>query len=224
MGLALFNKGDLKTALLHFKKALHLNPQLTAARNNIGLVYIKQENYDAAINELREAIALRSNSAETHYNLAVAYNKTGRFEEALSQYTKTLTLQPDFFLADYGLAQIYYDIKKDNKNALIHFKRYLSAHPGDPEIKNIIAQIDKTMFPENNASNNASITPSHEALTDRSPVAPTTEDDEYIEREFDTNNDRIIDLWHFYNDAGTLIKKKIDTNFDGEPDKEEVLK
>jgi tetratricopeptide (TPR) repeat protein len=236
IGLALMQSGNDAAALNSFREALKLNPQLTAARNNIALVHLKNGKLDDAVAELEETIKIFPAHPETHYNLAVAFNKKGKIEHAVNEYKKTLDLKPDFALASYGLGKIYYEIEKNKDKALKYFRDYLVTFPNDRDVRDIVGRIKSSMAAPNTAQPPAAA--AHHAASARTPVPavpaqPRPQPREHVVventdpdltlREFDTDNDGQIDLWLFYNQSNKPVKKKIDTDKDGLPDKEEHL-
>jgi tetratricopeptide (TPR) repeat protein len=62
------------------KHALLLDPGLTDAHFQLGVLYGRQEDYRDAAPELERAIRLSPNFKEAHYRLATAYRKTGRMD------------------------------------------------------------------------------------------------------------------------------------------------
>jgi tetratricopeptide (TPR) repeat protein len=59
-------------------KNLNGDPKIQAqARNQLGILFLKGKNYEAAIREFNHAISLNSNSPNAHYNLALLLTETG---------------------------------------------------------------------------------------------------------------------------------------------------
>jgi Flp pilus assembly protein TadD len=85
--------GKIEHAVDSYIKAIELYPASTVPYNNLGVLYIRQGNYDAAIITLRRALRNR----ETDYlykNLAEAYAKKGKpaqAEEVRGQLSEFLT-------------------------------------------------------------------------------------------------------------------------------------
>lgn len=78
------NPEALQSAFLNYKKALELDPKISAAHDELGLIYMYQEKYAEAIDHLEIALELQPDLDHALYNLGVAYLKTGDKAKALS--------------------------------------------------------------------------------------------------------------------------------------------
>ncbi|MCB1022262.1 MAG: tetratricopeptide repeat protein [Acidobacteria bacterium] len=64
---------------------------MSQANESLGLIDIKRENYDSAIEHLTKALELASQqTGETFYHLANAYNKSGKKDLALDAVNKSI--------------------------------------------------------------------------------------------------------------------------------------
>ncbi len=70
------------------KRAVALDPKLTKAFFELGVLLSEQERFDDAILELRRAISLEPNLAQAHYRLARAYQRTGQAALAAEELKK----------------------------------------------------------------------------------------------------------------------------------------
>ncbi|MFT3868518.1 MAG: tetratricopeptide repeat protein [Nibricoccus sp.] len=70
-------------------------PENPRALNNLGLLYVKQKQYDEGIRTLRKVLTLDPGTTETNYNLGYALTRLGRDEEALKYYQAALTAKAD---------------------------------------------------------------------------------------------------------------------------------
>lgn len=59
-----------------------------------GIIYVRQENYEKAIEMLKKAIEVDPTSWEAHYQLAVAYSEIQRYSEAYPHFQKAEELAP----------------------------------------------------------------------------------------------------------------------------------
>src|SRR5437762_11788964 len=69
---ALFAKGDLEGAKLHYLPALRTDPKLTDAYNNLGKLYLTQGQISQAVVQFSEALRLNPNYKEAEENLHTA--------------------------------------------------------------------------------------------------------------------------------------------------------
>ncbi|MDH4028032.1 MAG: tetratricopeptide repeat protein [Nitrospirota bacterium] len=83
LGYAYYKKKDYLNAEKSLKEGLLRNPAFPLAMYYLGLVYIGQEKYDAAIAELHKAIAFIPDYYEAHWELASIYLILGKNSKAL---------------------------------------------------------------------------------------------------------------------------------------------
>jgi tetratricopeptide (TPR) repeat protein len=62
------------------KRALILDPGLPDAHFQLGVLYERQQDYQAEAQELEKELSLSPNSKEAHYRLAIAYRQIGRMD------------------------------------------------------------------------------------------------------------------------------------------------
>jgi tetratricopeptide (TPR) repeat protein len=69
---------------------------------NRGTDYLKQGNYDLAIEELSQAIAIAPGLAEAYNNRGIAYEMKRDYDQAIRDFTKAIEIRP-------GIAAAYYN-------------------------------------------------------------------------------------------------------------------
>lgn len=106
-GLEAHKHGQLFQALDAYTKALQLNPQLTNAYFNRGLIYVEKPDYDAAIRDFTKAIELNDKDADFYNERGICYNEKKESDKAIEDFTKAISLNSNN--ADYynGLANAY---------------------------------------------------------------------------------------------------------------------
>ncbi|MDH4207117.1 MAG: tetratricopeptide repeat protein, partial [Desulfobacteraceae bacterium] len=72
LGNALEQQGNLDKAILHYSKALKINPNYAEAHNNLGYILACQKHYKEAIDHYTEAIRIKPSYTEAHNNLGTA--------------------------------------------------------------------------------------------------------------------------------------------------------
>jgi tetratricopeptide (TPR) repeat protein len=81
---------------------------LTIEKNiAMGIIYQRQENFDAAASLFLEAISMEPDNAMAYINLGNVYYLQGRYEKALEGYRKAEQLLPTDAVGQYNLAQAY---------------------------------------------------------------------------------------------------------------------
>ncbi len=89
-GYVLYRKGDYRSAETVIKEALIRNKKFPMASYVLGLVYIKLNNDDDAIEEFKKAIGLAPGYAEAHMELAKTYLRSGNRAKALKHFEAVL--------------------------------------------------------------------------------------------------------------------------------------
>lgn len=98
-------KNDVENALLHFKNALEINQQNSAAHFRLGMIYSKTGKPQEAIRELEKAVTLRPKVGFYRFYLSQGYYALDDKEKAAEEMEKAIMLDP-------GL-EIFFD--KENK-------------------------------------------------------------------------------------------------------------
>jgi tetratricopeptide (TPR) repeat protein len=105
--MAAESKGQWEQAKQYYRQALALNSTLVEARNNLGNLYIKQQQMTAAIGEFRAALALDPNYAVARNNLGIAYFLIGEEALALQEFLAAIRLDSVYVSPYYNLASLY---------------------------------------------------------------------------------------------------------------------
>jgi tetratricopeptide (TPR) repeat protein len=107
LGMAYDQQGKLNKAVLHYNKALKINPNYAQAHHNLGTVLIRQDNMKAAIYHFNRALQLNPNYSKAHYNLAKVYMKLNKIESAIHYFQEALNIDSDMEIALFNLSWIY---------------------------------------------------------------------------------------------------------------------
>ena len=99
--------GQWVQAERYYRQALTQNPALAEAHNNLGTLYIRQQQMNAAIDEFRAAIALNPNYAMVRNNLGGAYILLGQEELATREFIAALRIDGTYVSPYYNLASLY---------------------------------------------------------------------------------------------------------------------
>ena len=100
-------KGQWEEAKRYYRQALARNPTLVEAHNNLGNLYIRQQQMTAAIDEFQAAIALNSNYAMVRNNLGSAYVLIGEEVLAIQEFIAALHIDGTYVSPYYNLASLY---------------------------------------------------------------------------------------------------------------------
>jgi tetratricopeptide (TPR) repeat protein len=90
-----YQKGNAPEAVVHFNKALELQPLSVDAHSNLAAALMTLGRLDEAISHLRRAIELQPTAANAHNNLGNALLRKGNASEAVVEFRKAIELGPD---------------------------------------------------------------------------------------------------------------------------------
>ena len=128
LGLALARRGKVNKAIVHYRKALEIDPDFVAAHNNLGLALAGRGQVEEAIVHYRKALMIRPDNADAYNNLGAAMAECGRVNKAIAYYRKALEIRPDnaevhnnFGIALAGRGQV--------AEAIAHFQSALKIKP-----------------------------------------------------------------------------------------------
>jgi tetratricopeptide (TPR) repeat protein len=152
LGEALQRSKQLEEARTAYQQALRFQPDLPAARQQLGILEKERDNLDVAIEYLeRTASAEKSAvisatarvaSAETHYHLGDAYHRKRQLKAAMTAYHTAIRLKPDTALAYLRLAEIYEEM--GNRGAAHTFyRRFIALAKPRPELHPQMREAEK---------------------------------------------------------------------------------
>ena len=87
---------DLGRSLAELKD----NPDSYEAYNNIGLVYLENNDFDNAIASFNKAIELNNRYSKAYFNLALTFSRLKDYDKAISGYEMYLKLEPKAYNYD----------------------------------------------------------------------------------------------------------------------------
>jgi tetratricopeptide (TPR) repeat protein len=124
-------RGALDEAVVHYRRALELEPNYQFGRYNLGATLVQKGDATAAIPLLEAALKTDPNNPKAYYSLGTALAQTGRPDEAIASYNRALQLQPEFLDAHTNLANLLLE-RGDNAGAMIHYQKALELDPKSP--------------------------------------------------------------------------------------------
>jgi Flp pilus assembly protein TadD len=90
VGLAALQVGHDQKAKEELEKATQLATDEPAAWNNLGVLQLRQKDFEAAAKSLEKARSLAPDNAKIYSNLAVLETQRGNFEKAIEHLNKTI--------------------------------------------------------------------------------------------------------------------------------------
>ncbi len=122
-----FEMGDLAAAEKNVQKALTLDPDDAASLYLLGVLRLRQEKFDEALDALSRSAKLNPQNAVTQNSLGIALSQKGMRREAETAFRKALQLEPGYAEAHYNLAVEYALQNPPSKElARWHYQKALS--------------------------------------------------------------------------------------------------
>ncbi len=109
-----------------YRRALELDPGLTAAATNLGALLAEAGDLDGARDAFDQALESDPDQPEASSNLAELALREGEAEVAIEGFRHVLRVEPDFLDAHYGLARALLEVG-GRSQALAHLNRFVAA-------------------------------------------------------------------------------------------------
>ena len=94
-GASLYYEGRLEEAILEYRKAQEMNPELTSPKLNLAVIYKDLGLYPQAIEEYKKALESSTDDGYVLKNLGLAYYLNGQLKEAIEVYKKAAKIEPE---------------------------------------------------------------------------------------------------------------------------------
>ena len=138
--LAESNPGQAEKLLL---RAVQLNPENMEGLFQLGLLYVKQQNYGKALPAFNKAAKLNPQHPNTYYNLGYIYAKRRDYAKAEQMFKRTVALSPPFLdEALFNLAIVQRKIGKRNE-FIKNLELALKANPDNKPAKRYLERIKR---------------------------------------------------------------------------------
>ena len=107
LGAALYLKGSVNEATIHFIEALRIMPHYNEAHRNLRVSLGANDSIDRAVEKLEKLIRIYPENSGLYYNSGVMYIQKGELDKAIEQYKKALSYHKKFPQAQFDLAFVY---------------------------------------------------------------------------------------------------------------------
>ncbi|HEY0672031.1 MAG TPA: tetratricopeptide repeat protein [Longimicrobiales bacterium] len=105
LGVVYYNKGLYQEAIVHFEKALELDPRMHVAERNLQIAYFHTGFYETMVAELQERLRHNPHDSEAHDRLARAHFYGGDVPSAIAEWRKAIEARPGSFDLHMRLAR-----------------------------------------------------------------------------------------------------------------------
>ena len=126
-------------AIACYQEALKRKPDLTAAMENLALIYHRQERSDDVIQVLTQLVKLEPMNFNANYLLGLHYYRKKMYAEMVAAYNRAVAVKPDLADAHYNLGMAYY-YQTRYEMAVEELKKAVTLNPQDAEAYNLLGQ------------------------------------------------------------------------------------
>jgi Flp pilus assembly protein TadD len=120
---------SLSQAEREFKQTVLLEDRHSFAHCNLGVIYLRRQEYRLAELELLRSLEFNPGMPQAHYNLAMLHRIRGDRARAEQEYLAALKSMPDFPQALGGLGELYLETGR-KREAEVIFRRLNLQYPG----------------------------------------------------------------------------------------------
>jgi tetratricopeptide (TPR) repeat protein len=136
----LLTKGQHDKALAEFRKLVEIEPDDTAALNNLGSALSETGQFDQAVAQFRKVLSIDPDNYKAYSNLGVALGRIGKFEEAAAQFEQALSISPDDARTHSAFGAVLFNSGRADA-AMPHLEKALDLNPGDTDARNNLGGI-----------------------------------------------------------------------------------
>ena len=111
------------------------SPSSPNTHNNLGDVYGRRGDKQAALREFQRAIELKPNYGDAYHNLANTYMELGQPGKALENYQSALKFNPNLWQSYQNIAAIYLS-QKNYEQAIENLQKAISVNPKNLNLRN----------------------------------------------------------------------------------------
>lgn len=129
-----------------WQQRVQSNPGDAEAHANLGAVYQKEGNYDAAMAEYKKAEAINPTNETTRLNMGTLYQILKNYDGAIAAYNSIIALYPNHVNAHIYKAQCLKELGQ-NEEAIKEYKMAMSYDPGNNEAKTQLFELLKNTMP-----------------------------------------------------------------------------
>jgi len=138
LGIALFERGRLDEAIVHYRTTLETQPDFWDADYNLGTALLGKGQVDEAIFYCNKAAMMQPNDPDAQVALANALLQKRQVDDAIVHYQKAVAIRPDYFLARYGLGHALLEEGKFDA-AIEHSRAALLIQPNNADCQTVLA-------------------------------------------------------------------------------------
>jgi Flp pilus assembly protein TadD len=126
---------EFEEAILHFRKALEINPNDPEARNALGLALTEVKRFEDALVHFQASLKINPAQAQVQINLGLALQNLRMFEQATAHFQQAIKIDPDNASAHFNLGNVLGDQNRFDE-AIQQFQTALRIDPQNARVHN----------------------------------------------------------------------------------------
>ena len=142
LGHGLLLQGKTDQAIIHFNKAMEINPRFEMAYFNMGLALSKQGKLKEAIHYYSNAIQIKSNFAPVYNALGKTFFRLDQVDKAVENYLLAIQFDSNYAEAYNNLAKALFSLGKHDEAVT----NYLHAIDADPQFEEAYNNLGLSMY------------------------------------------------------------------------------
>jgi serine/threonine protein kinase len=132
-----------KQAKVYLSKAIKIEPSNPHNYFQLGLLYIRLNDYSSAIQEYNKALKLDFKSPTIYFNMGYAYAKLKKYSEAEAMFIKSINLNPPYKNEALFNLAVVQNLHGNNNEAVKNLKKILRANANNKKAKLLLSKINK---------------------------------------------------------------------------------
>jgi Flp pilus assembly protein TadD len=137
---ALFDRGQIESAVAHCAEAVRIAPDLSDAQANLVRGLLALGRNDEAVARTQEALRLRPNDSKTHVNAGLIARMAGRGDAAEASFREAIRLDPKDQEAHLNLGAILAQRGRRDE-AIAEFETAVRLRPGDARARQALSRL-----------------------------------------------------------------------------------
>lgn len=106
LGLTAHKQGSPESAIIFFKRACDIDPNLADAQYNLGVLYQMQKRFKEAIPRFEEVLRIKPTDPDAHFQLGIILQDAGRTQEARQHFSAIPPNNSHFSESQRRIAQL----------------------------------------------------------------------------------------------------------------------
>mgnify|MGYP005731448171 CR=1 FL=1 len=137
-------EGTLDVAQEFYNQVLKIDPNHSAALNNLGIIFTKLKEYQKAKNCFEKVIEINPNYANAHNNLGLIFNELGEYQKAKECYEQAIKIDRNHSFAYNNLGAIFKELGEYQK-AKECYEKAIEINPNYANAHNNLGSVFSTI-------------------------------------------------------------------------------